>query len=157
MKKCKIIATVGPACADQQTLQQMFRAGVNVCRLNSSFGTNEDRRKTVSLIRAAAQAENKPIAILQDLQGPKIRIGKLNAPVQVLHATDCAPRCPIGRIPACVVVTIDVPAKIDPVAPSLRIPIFVLYRCRALPVGAIRSMTIDENYRAWATAQRRPA
>lgn len=83
MKKCKIIATVGPACDNQQMLQKMIRAGVNVCRLNSSFGTNEDHKRLVSLIRAAAKAENKPVAILQDLQGPKIRIGKLDAPVTV--------------------------------------------------------------------------
>lgn len=83
MRKCKIIATVGPACEDLQTLRQMIRAGVNVCRLNFSFGTPEEHKKMVASIRAAAAAEKKPVAILQDLQGPKIRIGKLKAPVTV--------------------------------------------------------------------------
>lgn len=83
MIKCKIVATIGPACEKQQNLESMIRAGVNVCRLNFSFGSHEDHQKKIYSIRAAASACGKAVAILQDLQGPKIRIGKLKAPVTV--------------------------------------------------------------------------
>lgn len=83
MKKTRIIATIGPACENIHSLKAMFRAGVNVCRLNFSFGTHEEHMKKIMLIRQAGNELNQSIAIMQDLQGPKIRIGKLNAPVTV--------------------------------------------------------------------------
>lgn len=83
MKKCRIVATVGPACESPAMLEKIIRAGVNVCRLNSSFGTNEDRLAKIRNIRNISAALRKPVAILQDLQGPKIRVGKLKEPVKV--------------------------------------------------------------------------
>ena len=83
MKKCRIVATVGPACESQAMLEKIIRAGVNVCRLNSSFGTNEDRLAKIRKIRNISAALRKPVAILQDLQGPKIRVGSLKEPVRV--------------------------------------------------------------------------
>ena len=83
MKKCRIVATVGPACESPAMLEKIIRAGVDVCRLNSSFGTNEDRLAKIRNIRNISAVLRKPVAILQDLQGPKIRVGKLKEPVKV--------------------------------------------------------------------------
>lgn len=77
-RRTKIVATVGPACANPETLRQMILAGANTFRLNFSHGTHEDHQRSIRLIRQAENELNKPIGILQDLQGPKIRLGKFN-------------------------------------------------------------------------------
>jgi pyruvate kinase len=83
MRKTKIIATIGPASNKQATIEKMVKAGINVCRLNFSFGTQEEHFKTISAIRKASKKLSLPIAIMQDLQGPKIRIGKLKTTITV--------------------------------------------------------------------------
>lgn len=83
MRKTKIIATIGPACENGSNLKAMFKAGVNVCRLNFSFGSHEQHADKISLIRQTSRELNQSVAIMQDLQGPKIRIGHLAAPVTV--------------------------------------------------------------------------
>ena len=75
MKKTKIVATIGPASESQEMLEKLSKAGMNVCRLNFSHGTHEGALLQVQNIRAVAEKLNTPIAILQDLSGPKIRIG----------------------------------------------------------------------------------
>jgi pyruvate kinase len=75
MKRTKIVATIGPASSNQKTLEAMMRAGMNVARLNFSHGSYDDHRALIRTIRAAAQRTGKQIAIMQDLQGPRIRIG----------------------------------------------------------------------------------
>lgn len=77
-RRTKIVATVGPACANPETLRQMILAGANTFRLNFSHGTHEEHQRSIRLIRQAENELNKPIGILQDLQGPKIRLGKFN-------------------------------------------------------------------------------
>ncbi len=74
-KKVKIVATIGPASSDPKILSRMIKEGLNVARMNFSHGTHEDHLKNLKNIRAAAELAKKPIAILQDLSGPKIRIG----------------------------------------------------------------------------------
>jgi len=83
MRKAKIIATIGPASEKPKVLESLIRAGVDVCRLNFSFGTHEEHLKKIKLIRETAAKVGKAVAILQDLQGPKIRMGKLKGPVKV--------------------------------------------------------------------------
>ncbi len=83
MKRTKIIATIGPASEQLSTLEKMATVGMDICRLNFSFGTHDEHLRKVKLIREASRRTGKSLAILQDLQGPKIRIGKLKAPVQV--------------------------------------------------------------------------
>ncbi len=83
MKKAKIIATIGPACEKPAAIEKLIKAGVDVCRLNFSFGTHEEHLKKIENIRKASAKLGKSVAILQDLQGPKIRIGNLTAPVTV--------------------------------------------------------------------------
>jgi pyruvate kinase len=72
----KIVATLGPASSDPQLLEQMIRAGVNVVRLNFSHGKGQDHIDRAQLVRAAAQRAGREVAIMADLQGPKIRVGK---------------------------------------------------------------------------------
>lgn len=77
MIRTKIIATMGPACDDVDTLHRMFEAGVDVCRLNFSHGLLDQHRLTLAAIRQAAEKFNQPVAILGDLCGPKIRLGEI--------------------------------------------------------------------------------
>lgn len=76
-KRTKIVCTIGPASAKPSTLAAMMDAGMNVARLNFSHGTYPEHQKMMELIRAEAAKRDEPIAILQDLQGPKIRVGVL--------------------------------------------------------------------------------
>ena len=76
-KKTKIVATVGPACSEKDVLQRMVKAGVNVFRLNFSHANYDDLRQVIASIRAINQELGTNVAILGDLQGPKIRIGEV--------------------------------------------------------------------------------
>ncbi|MGI0481328.1 pyruvate kinase [Geminocystis sp. CENA526] len=74
--RTKIVATVGPGCANPETLRQMILAGANTFRLNFSHGDHDVHQRSIRLIRQVENELNQPIGILQDLQGPKIRLGK---------------------------------------------------------------------------------
>lgn len=76
-KRTKILCTIGPACADAATLTKMVMRGMNVCRLNFSHGTHENHAELIATIRSVAKKTGVHLAILQDLQGPKIRVGEL--------------------------------------------------------------------------------
>lgn len=76
-KRTKIVCTIGPASSAAGTLTKMVRAGMNVARLNMSHGTLGNHRLLISRVRAVSRKLGEPIAILQDLQGPKIRVGLL--------------------------------------------------------------------------------
>lgn len=76
-KRTKIIATIGPACADAKTILQMVKAGTNVARLNFSHGIHDEHAMMIERLRQVEKDSGEPLAILQDLQGPKIRIGVL--------------------------------------------------------------------------------
>jgi pyruvate kinase len=75
--RTKIVATIGPASKSPEIIRQMVNAGMNVARLNFSHGSYEDHAEMVGLLRQVSKECNAPITLLQDLQGPKIRIGKL--------------------------------------------------------------------------------
>jgi pyruvate kinase len=79
--RTKIIATLGPASSDKETLRQMFLEGVDVCRLNFSHGKREDNIQIIKTIRELNQELGVDVAILADLQGPKIRIGDVEPDV----------------------------------------------------------------------------
>ena len=72
----KIVATLGPASSSAEVLERMFRAGVDVVRLNFSHGKPEDHVARARLVREVAARIGRPVGILADLQGPKIRVGK---------------------------------------------------------------------------------
>jgi pyruvate kinase len=78
MRRTKIVATIGPASRDPEVLVRMVEAGMDVARLNFSHGTAEEHAETVVRVREAAGRAGRPVAILQDLPGPKLRIGKLS-------------------------------------------------------------------------------
>ena len=82
-KRTKILATVGPATNNYEAIEALIKAGANGLRLNFSHGSHEERDAQIAWIREASRKLNKPVAILQDLQGPKIRLGNLNENVEV--------------------------------------------------------------------------
>jgi pyruvate kinase len=75
--RTKIVATVGPACDTYEKLLELVRAGVNIFRLNFSHGTHEDKARIIEHIRKINKSEPYNIAILGDLQGPKLRVGEI--------------------------------------------------------------------------------
>src|SRR3979490_2820152 len=77
MRRTKIVATTGPPPRDPETLVRLVEAGMDVARLNYSHGTLEEHAETVRRVRDAAGRAGRPIAILQDLPGPNVRIGPL--------------------------------------------------------------------------------
>ncbi|UHQ56404.1 MULTISPECIES: pyruvate kinase [Microbulbifer] len=76
IRHTKIVATLGPGTDKPHVIEEMIRAGVNVVRLNFSHGSADDHRRRVEEVRAAAAAQNRLVAVLGDLQGPKIRIAR---------------------------------------------------------------------------------
>jgi pyruvate kinase len=88
MRRTKIVATIGPASREPQTLLAMVEAGMDVARLNYSHGTLEEHAETVRRVRDAAGRAGRPVAILQDLPGPKLRIGALREDMVELKPGD---------------------------------------------------------------------
>src|SRR5215470_5411008 len=74
-RSAKIVATLGPASSAPERIRALFEAGVDVFRLNFSHGTHEDHRRRFEAIRAIESATGRPIGIVADLQGPKLRLG----------------------------------------------------------------------------------
>jgi len=83
-RRAKIICTVGPACNSEAMLRDLMRLGMDVARLNFSHGSHEDHGQVIERLRRAATKENRTICILQDLQGPKIRTGRLKGGAPVM-------------------------------------------------------------------------
>ena len=81
----KIVCTIGPASTSPDVIRKLMLAGMNVARLNFSHGKHEDHARTVATIRGLADELHKPIAILGDLQGPRIRIGRLKEPRAIVE------------------------------------------------------------------------
>ncbi len=84
MRRTKIVATLGPASESEERLRQLMQAGLDVVRLNFSHGTHAEHAARIARVRSVAAAMGKPVAILQDLQGPKIRTGELASDIPVL-------------------------------------------------------------------------
>ncbi len=76
-RRAKIVATLGPSCSTTPVFRQLVRAGLDVARLNFSHGSHEQKAELIAMVRQVSQEERKPICILADLQGPKIRTGIL--------------------------------------------------------------------------------
>jgi pyruvate kinase len=76
IRRTKIVATIGPATSSPEVLRDLIEAGATTLRLNFSHGTHEDHQRNIRLIRQISFELNQPVGILQDLQGPKIRLGK---------------------------------------------------------------------------------
>ena len=87
-KRTKILATIGPATNTAEKIEEVIMAGANGCRLNCSHGSGEERDQQIKWIRAAAEKKGRSVAILQDLQGPKIRLGTIKDNRLDLHKDD---------------------------------------------------------------------
>ncbi|HEY6006351.1 MAG TPA: pyruvate kinase [Anaeromyxobacter sp.] len=85
MRRAKIVATLGPACSDAAVLEKLLELGVDVARFNFSHGQHEEHAQGLDRIRAASRHLGKAVAVLQDLQGPKIRTGPLKAGKEGVH------------------------------------------------------------------------
>lgn len=83
MLRTKVTCTLGPATSSSETVLSLARAGMDVARVNMSHGTRDEHRAAIEAVRAAAEELLKPIAVLVDLSGPKIRVGELEAPVEL--------------------------------------------------------------------------
>src|SRR5215470_11269405 len=81
IRRTKIVCTIGPASDSEEMIAKLIAAGMNVARLNFSHGTPEYQRDLIRKIKRLRKAANKPVAILQDLQGPKIRVGNIQSTV----------------------------------------------------------------------------
>jgi pyruvate kinase len=88
VRRTKIVATIGPASKDRDVLLELVRAGMDVARLNFSHGSHEQHAETAEWVREAAGRAGRPVAILQDLPGPKLRIGKLQDDLAELKPGD---------------------------------------------------------------------
>jgi pyruvate kinase len=86
--RTKIVATLGPASTSPDVFRALVAAGLNVARINFSHGTHEQHAATIATIRAIAKEVDHPIAILADLQGPRIRIGELAAPLEIADGSE---------------------------------------------------------------------
>ena len=98
-RKVKIVCTLGPASQSVEQLTLLIEAGMDVARLNFSHGTHDDHRKLIQNIREASRNCHRPIGILQDLQGPKIRVGRLPPEGVTLKKGDCVLLFPEGSTP----------------------------------------------------------
>ncbi|NJO70560.1 MAG: pyruvate kinase, partial [Oscillatoriales cyanobacterium RM1_1_9] len=88
MHRTKIVATIGPATQHPDMLRSLIEAGATTLRLNFSHGTHEDHQRNIRTIRQISFELNRPVGILQDLQGPKIRLGKFENGSIILNQGD---------------------------------------------------------------------
>ncbi len=106
-RRTKIVATIGPASQSEEVIEKLILAGMNVARMNFSHGTHEQHAERIATIRRVSARLGVPIGILQDLQGPKIRVGNLPVPLQLAvgelvclyAAEEAAPACSNQLIP----------------------------------------------------------
>ncbi len=83
VRRTKIVSTLGPASSSAETIAALISAGMDVARINASHGTPDQRAELIRKVRAAARKAQKPVAVLLDLQGPRIRVGDLAKPIQL--------------------------------------------------------------------------
>ena len=86
MRRTKIVCTIGPASNTRGNIERLLRAGMNVARLNFSHGTHEEHARVIVLLREQSARLGQPLAILQDLSGPKVRLGSFDAPYPVFKS-----------------------------------------------------------------------
>src|SRR6058998_3445290 len=95
-RRTKIVATIGPATASPERVRALIDAGMDAARLNLSHGTHDDHSRTAELIREAAGRAGKPVAVIGDLQGPKLRVGGLESPLHLEQGTQITVVCGDG-------------------------------------------------------------
>jgi pyruvate kinase len=102
-RRTKIVATIGPACNSVESLRALVDAGADAARLNLSHGSHEEHAARARLVREVQDALGRPLALIGDLQGPKIRVGHLDAPIPVPSGSEVtvvyADHAPDGELP----------------------------------------------------------
>ncbi|HMZ98314.1 MAG TPA: pyruvate kinase, partial [Nitrospira sp.] len=83
MRKAKIVCTIGPASDGVGVLEQLIQSGMNAARLNFSHGTHASHGQAIKVIREAADRQGVAVAIIQDLQGPRIRVGEIDGTLEL--------------------------------------------------------------------------
>lgn len=125
LRSAKIVGTIGPTSQDEETLTKLIKAGLNVARLNFSHGSHADHEKRIKLIRLLSKKLNNPITILQDLQGPKLRVGRLPTDGVNLTAGQVVSLCQGSDCSfdqnGAVIIPMDVPNLMDAIDPGNRI------------------------------------
>src|SRR5438034_8579679 len=97
-RRTKIVATIGPATSSPDMVVALAAAGMDAARLNFSHGSHEEHAERAALVRAVEEEVGRPLAVIADLQGPKLRVGELSSPVtlergdEVVVATEEAAR-----------------------------------------------------------------
>ncbi len=86
--RTKLVCTIGPVSSSPEMIERLIRAGLDVARLNFSHGTHDEHREVYDRIRAAEARVGRPVAIMQDLQGPKIRLGKIDGAVALVEGEE---------------------------------------------------------------------
>jgi pyruvate kinase len=117
-RSTKIVATLGPASSDQHTIDQLVVAGIDVIRLNFSHGTPDDHRQRIEKLQHAMRTHGRTVAVMADLQGPKIRIGKFAGSKVLLKPGQpfiLDAQCPLGDSGR---VGLDYPELVEDVAPG---------------------------------------
>src|SRR5438067_1904257 len=95
-RRTKIVATIGPATSSPERVGALIDAGMDAARLNLSHGTHDDHSRTAELVRAAADRSGRPVAIIGDLQGPKLRVGGLESTMHLEQGTQITVVCGDG-------------------------------------------------------------
>jgi pyruvate kinase len=122
MRRCtKIVATIGPSSQDEQTIEMLLQAGMNVARLNFSHGSYENHAEVYLRLRNAASRNNCSVTILQDLQGPKIRTGEIINGIAVIRAGQSLTLTSEPIIGSDKLVSVDYPGLHKSVQPGNRI------------------------------------
>jgi pyruvate kinase len=120
LHRTKIVATIGPASSAHATLLQMVQAGMSVARLNFSHGSYEEHTRMIELLRQVSEEMDHPITLLQDLQGPKIRVGTLKQPLELIEGKTLT-LVPVGKDEQETDVTIDYPYLADEAEPGMQV------------------------------------
>jgi len=115
LPRTKIVATLGPASSGVAVIRPLIEAGLDVARINFSHGTHEEHARTIGAVRSAAEELGRPVAIIGDLQGPRIRIGDLIAPLTVEDGDVLTFACEVHAVSG------DVPVTYDHIAEDVRI------------------------------------
>ncbi|MFZ5879445.1 MAG: pyruvate kinase [Chloroflexota bacterium] len=116
-RRTKIVATIGPASESEEVIEKLILAGMNVARMNFSHGTHQQHAERIATIRRVSARLDVPVGILQDLQGPKIRVGNLSAPLQLAEGEVVCLYAAEEAIPACShqLIPVDFPELFDSV------------------------------------------
>ncbi len=117
----KIVATLGPASSDRETLDALIRAGMDVARLNFSHGDHDAHRRIAGMIREASTSAGRAVAILQDIQGPKIRLGTFPGGTVALETGETVTVRPGAGEAAAGELQIDYPHLVEDLEPGLEI------------------------------------